>query len=487
VQGNSIGTDGAGTKALGNGSSGVSIGGGANSNTIGGTTGAARNVIAANARDGITIWNAAQNLVQGNYIGTDRTGTKALGNSGGMSIFSAATNNTIGGTASGAGNVIAANKGDGITIYGNGTKNNLVQGNFIGTDSTGTVALGNRGNGATIAGGATGNIIGGTSAGAGNVIASNAFQGVLIFGGATQNLIQGNFIGTDVSGAKRLGNSVNGVMIRTSNNLIGGTTPGAGNTIAFNGIDGVLVDTGTGNGIRRNSIFGHKGLGIQLVNNGNNMQPYPDLRFARSNDSDDNDDEGGGKVTVKGTLNSTPNSQFTIEWFVNNSCNASGFGEGEKFIGSTTVTTNAQGRANFTATFTTGVSPGQFITATATDANNNTSQFSRCVSIGRADSDDSEPDDHEGANIATSATKGEGRDIIHALSQQPKDMSMVGLLPTEDNSLAHAGANGFLGSLEAPLPGKADPRFPFVGFFSHHDFASPEPELVVAPEWDLTR
>jgi hypothetical protein len=66
-------------------------------------------------------------------------------------------------------------------------------------------------------------------------------------------------------------------------------------------------------------------------------------------------------------------------------------------------------------------------------------------------------------------------------------MSIVGLLPTEDNSLAHAGANGFLGSLEAPLPGKADPRFPFVGFFSHHDFASPEPELVVDPEWDLTR
>jgi hypothetical protein len=418
VQGNFIGTDSTGTKALGNGASGVSISNGATNNTIGGTSSAARNLISANAREGVTIWATSQNLVQGNYIGTDRTGTQALGNSSiGVFIFGAATNNTIGGTAAGAGNLISANTG-GLAVVGNGTMNNLVQGNLIGTDSSGTMALGNKGNGAAIGAGATGNTIGGTSAGARNLISANMGNGLIIFGAATQNFVQGNYIGIDVTGAKPLGNSTNGVLITASNNMIGGTTPGAGNTIAFNGNDGVLVNTGTGNGIRGNSIFGHPGLGIQLVNNGNNMQPYPVLKVAHSNDSDDNDDEGDGKVTVVGTLNSTPNSQFTIEWFANNHCNASGFGEGETFIGSMTVTTDALGRAKFTMTFAIGVSSGHFITATATDANNNTSQFSRCVRIGHGESDDSEPDEHEEANLGSSLTNGVARDIVHALSPE---------------------------------------------------------------------
>jgi titin len=423
VQGNFIGTDSSGTKALGNGGSGVSISSGATNNTIGGTSAAARNVISANAREGVTIWIANQNLVQGNYIGTDRTGTKALGNSSvGVVLFGAATNNTIGGTAAGAGNVISANSG-GLAIVGNGTMNNLVQGNFIGTDSSGTAALGNKNNGVAIAAGATQNTIGGTSAGARNLIAGNIGNGLLIFGSATQNFVQGNFIGTDVTGAKSLGNTGNGVFINASNNLIGGTTPGAGNTIAYNGNDGVLVDTGTGNGIRGNSIFGHTGLGIQLVNNGNNMQAYPELKVVHSNDGDDDEEGGHGKFTIKGTLNSTPNSQFTIEWFANNTCNASGFGEGKTFIGSMIVTTNAQGRAKFTMTFAAGV-PGQFITATATDANNNTSQFSRCVRIGHGESDDSEQGDDEEGNMATSMPKGEAMDIIRALVATRSDFQV---------------------------------------------------------------
>jgi titin len=438
VQGNFIGADLTGTKALGNGASGVSIFNGATNNTIGGTSGAARNLISANAREGVTIWVTSQNVVQGNFIGTDLTGTKALGNASvGVSLFGAATNNTIGGIAAGAGNLISANNG-GLAIYGKGTMNNLVQGNFIGTDSTGTTALGNKGIGAAIASGATGNTIGGTAPGARNLISGNSGSGLVIFGATSQNVVEGNFIGTDVTGANPLGNSANGIMIKTSNNnLIGGTTPGAGNTIAFNGNDGVLVDTGTGNGIRGNSIFGHAGLGIQLVNNGNNNQPYPNLKVVHSNDSDDNDDEGDGKVTVMGTLNSTPNSQFTIEWFVNNSCNPSGFGEGEKFIGSMIVTTNALGRAKFTMTFTTGVSSGQFISATATDANNNTSQFSRCVRIGPGESDDSESDDQEETNVSSSPSNVEGRDIVRPLSQQLNEVPMVGFLSTGDNSLAH--------------------------------------------------
>src|SRR5207248_4645152 len=114
---------------------------------------------------------ANQNLVQGNFIGSDRTGTKALGNSSvGVVLFGAATNNTIGGSVTGAGNLISANSSGGLSIVGNGTMNNLVRGNFIGTDLSGTAALGNKNNGVAIAAGATGNTIGGTSAAAQNLI-----------------------------------------------------------------------------------------------------------------------------------------------------------------------------------------------------------------------------------------------------------------------------------------------------------------------------
>jgi len=480
VQGNFIGTDSSGIKALGNGGDGISISSGAINNTIGGTSAAARNIVSANANNGVTIWSTSQNLVQGNYIGTDRTGTKALGNLVGLSL-NATANNTIGGTAEGAGNVISANTRGGVAIYGNGTINNLLQGNFIGTDSSGTAALGNKGNGVAIAAGTTGNTIGGASAGAGNVISANLGDGLEIFSSATQNFVEGNFIGTDFKGAKSLGNKVNGVLINASNNVVGGTTPGAGNTIAFNGNDGVLVNTGTGNGIHENSIFGHPGLGIQLVNNGNNMQPYPNLKFAHAKEEDDDDEDGGNtQVTVQGTLKSAPNSQFNLEWFVSNSPNASGFGEGETYIGSTTVTTNDRGRAHFTVTLNVDTAAGQFISATATDANNNTSQFSRSVRIGGSDSDESDSDDHpEEGDMGRSQTKDEAVDMVQSLSGQPKETAEQTLSKTE-NGRALALPDGPGGSGETPLSGKKGVSgFPFVGFVTHHNLAGSEIELVV--------
>jgi hypothetical protein len=89
----------------------------------------------------------------------------------------------------------------------------------------------------------------------------------------------------------------------------------------------------TGNGIRQNSIFGHKGLGIQLINNGNNNQPSPILKSAHLTVNDDDGDASGGKLKVRGTLKGAPNSQFTIEFFVNSVVNPCGFGEGQKRIG----------------------------------------------------------------------------------------------------------------------------------------------------------
>ena len=174
-------------------------------NTIGGTTAAARNVIAASTGNGVIIGGTgtngattSHNLVEGNYIGTDMTGTAALGEGiAGVNIESGATNNTIGGTTAAARNVISGNS-FGVYIGGIGASDNLVEGNYIGTDVTGTHALGNGSSGVSIVGGASGNTIGGTTAAARNVISGNVGNGVVIDGsGTTGNLVEGNYIGTD--------------------------------------------------------------------------------------------------------------------------------------------------------------------------------------------------------------------------------------------------------------------------------------------------
>ena len=130
---------------------------------MGGTTAGARNVISGNVSYGIEIFNATAttNLVQGNYIGPDVTGTSALANKlCGVHILS--SGNTIGGSAGGAGNLISGNGQDGVFLDGSGAANNVVQGNFIGTAASGTTGLGN-GRGGVGVSGAPGNTIGGTA------------------------------------------------------------------------------------------------------------------------------------------------------------------------------------------------------------------------------------------------------------------------------------------------------------------------------------
>ena len=265
VTGNEIGTDPTGTMAVGNGN-GVEINGAGN--TIGGTTTADRNIISANTNDGILISGsgATGNVVSGNDIGTDLTGTVALGNlSAGVGI-TGASGNTIGGTAPGAGNVISGNgtpegQGAGLLINGAGASGNLVQGNFIGTDSGGTSALANLGFGVAIVA-ASGNTLGGTTAGDGNVISGNAFSGVFLAGpGTTQNVVQGNVIGIAADGIHALGNAMDGISLQTGavNNLI------AGNVIAANTQDGVNLSGASQNQLLDNLIginsSGATGLG----------------------------------------------------------------------------------------------------------------------------------------------------------------------------------------------------------------------------------
>jgi hypothetical protein len=386
VLGNYIGTDVTGTVAVANGD-GVVVGG--SNNQVGGTTPEARNVISGNRISGVTIHayesstgTALPNQVQGNYIGTDVTGTHALGNNYGVSLFGLSLpglshgiiggSNQIGGTEPGAGNLISGNRGYGMQISG-GRDGNVIQGNRIGTDVTGTQAVGNGVDGMYLYA-TSNNRIGGAEAGAGNLISGNGWHGILItnFSSADgSNVVQGNLIGTDVNGTQPLGNGRDGVQItRLNNNTIGGEAAGAGNTIAFNGGDGVRLDGSTGHAILSNAIFANSGLGIELLHGANHDQPAPVLTSATTD---------GTSTTVTGTLSSTPNTTFTLEIFANGVNDPSG--SGERFLGSVQVTTDADGQASFTLTFAVAVDPGQFLTATATDAVHNTSRFSAGVAV----------------------------------------------------------------------------------------------------------
>jgi titin len=366
LQGNIIGLDATGSVTLGNASDGIEINAGDsnNSNVIGGTAPGAGNLISANPT-GVAIFSP-DNVVQGNLIGTDATGTIALGNTfSGVDIGSGfAADNLIGGSDPGAQNVISAN-GTGVTLrFGSGS-GNVVEGNLIGTDVTGTVALPNHGAGVDLQGN--------DLTLAGNVISGNAGDGVIIHQGATGSVVQANLIGTDASGTQALGNSANGIHIQdqSSSNTIGGTNPGAANVIAYNGRDGILVDRGTGNAIQENSIFGNRNRGIELLNHGNLDQAAPALTSATSD---------GTTTTVVGTLTSAPDTTFTIEFFAN-----ADPGQGAQFLGSIMVTTDDTGVADVTATLAIGVPSGQYITTTATDPNDNTSEFSAAVVVTSAD------------------------------------------------------------------------------------------------------
>ena len=235
IQGNFIGTDSTGTVALPNTRAGVELDG-APSNIIGGTVAAARNLISGNGASGIFLSagisgnGASDNLVQGNFIGTDVGGSAALGNGFDGVLILNAPGNIIGGTQVSARNVISGNHSHGIELtdfVGNATTGNQVQGNFIGTDVTGTAALGNSRTGVVIER-ARGNTIGGTSAGARNLISGNTSGSGVLIDNASENQVQGNFIGTDVSGSAPLGNGGGGVAILNAagNNTIGGTSAG---------------------------------------------------------------------------------------------------------------------------------------------------------------------------------------------------------------------------------------------------------------------
>ncbi|HYW72999.1 MAG TPA: Calx-beta domain-containing protein [Pyrinomonadaceae bacterium] len=400
IAGNYIGTDTTGTQAVGNRSDGVKFYSVTNS-LIGGSANSARNIISGTLLgEGIGFGQASTgNLIQGNYIGTDVTGNVALGNQSGIAeLFGGAVtpaNNKIGGSAPGEGNLISGNKSLGINLNGD-AGNNVIQGNLIGTNAGGTAALPNgdlvlkQGGGIALTT-TNNNTIGGATFGARNVISGNANYGLLI-NGSSGDVVQGNFIGVDINGAA-LGNTGRGIQVLNGSHdcTIGGTAAGAGNVVAFNGAAGItLFESGAAThvyniAIRGNAVYaniGSAGPGIDLGDNGitpndsgdgdsgpNNLQNFPTLSAATS---------GGGITTIAGTLNSDVNKQYRIEFFASPQCSASGYGEGQAYLGSTDVTTNGND-AGFSVNLPVNVQPGNVVTATATDSSGNTSEFSPCL------------------------------------------------------------------------------------------------------------
>ena len=245
VQGNFVGTDFTGTLDLGNNLDGMDL---INCSfaTIGGTIAAARNLVSGNNDDGINIDATNNSIIQGNMVGLDINGTTAIGNTGdGILIELSSVDNTVGGSGAGARNVISANGSDGLELLDAGTSNNSILGNFIGTDISGTLAFGNSNDGVRIEG-ASGNFIGGTNNGEGNLISGNDDDGVQIIGdGSNNNFVQGNFIGTDINGTADLGNAADGIVI--SSGIISG-----------NLIGGATANSG-------NLISGNNQTGISLV------------------------------------------------------------------------------------------------------------------------------------------------------------------------------------------------------------------------------
>ena len=342
------------------------------------------------------------NRVEGNFIGTDRFGTRTASNGVGV-VIRDAPRNRVGGTTPEVRNVISGNMTDGFLIEGIGASNNVVRGNFIGTDAAGSNSVANS-YGLTVDESPR-NEIGGTDPGAGNLISGNGFfgfggNGVTLNGnGAYLNSVLGNLIGTDVTGTRPVPSPGDGVyLIHGANrNQIGNEF--AANIIAFNGRDGVhIVGGGVYGNTVSNSVYGNSifqngqsgvGLGINLQDiaegssgtptpndaldadvGGNNLQNYPIITNIVSS---------GGNTLVRGFLQSTPSRSYFLDFYRSATPHPSGYGEGETYLSYQSVSTDASGRANFSFTVS-GLYPNAWFTVTATaSVGGDTSEFSPAV------------------------------------------------------------------------------------------------------------
>ncbi len=263
-------------------------------------------------------------------------------------------------------NLISGN-GDGIRLVGSASSTNVIQGNMIGTNVAGTTDYGNSDDGISVEGGSN-NLIGGTGGGQGNTISGNNGDGIEITGGGTGNLVYGNNIGVMGGGSGSLSNGGYGVNI---NGGSGGRVTN-GNVIAYNGGAGVYVanPTSTGNLISGSSIYSNAILDIQLASGGNNSQAAPTLTQAL---------QGPSYTYVTGTLSAAPSTMYTIDLY--SSPPVVPGPPVKTYQTSFFVTTDGAGNVNFTGSFPISLALLDLVYATATDLSNNTSQFSASIPV----------------------------------------------------------------------------------------------------------
>jgi len=354
------------------------------------------NVVSRNTNGMELRPGADNNFILGNKVGMGSNGAAGFGNVGVGIALTSVSNNAIGGTGGSDRNIIVGNTLAGVRIQpvGGGNANgNSIVGNWIGLlDGINTSGNNNSFSGAIFldasAGGTITNTTIGGAAAARNVIAGNAGNGIGLYGaGTTATAIRGNYIGVIGDGAGGFlarPNSAAGVWISgASDNTVGGLNPGDGNVIAFNTQVGVgLNNNGLRNRILGNAIYSNAGLGIDiegdnLVTNNdpgdgdggtNNRQNFPVIAAVNVTPS---------ATEVQGTLDSTPNTTFTVQLFRSTTCDASGYGEGAELRDTQTLGTGPTGAGFWTLT-SFGPSGAYFWTVTATDAAGNTSEFSAC-------------------------------------------------------------------------------------------------------------
>jgi parallel beta-helix repeat protein len=265
VLGNYLGTDASGSNAVANLKSGVLVGGSAFANIIGSTNPLGRNILSGNKEYGIYMTNTTGNVVLGNYVGTDVSGTKAISNwFGGVILLNNSYNNVIGGTNALARNIISGNTNFGIWISGPTSTANTVQGNYVGLNAAGTAALPNTFAGMYLLVGAKSNLV------TGNVFSGQPSEGLRIAdAGTAWNLIQGNYFGTDASGLNVVENGFAGVTIFSgaTSNTIGGTIPAARNIIAGGAYGFVAGDPGTSGNVVQGNYIGLGPDGVTPVPN----------------------------------------------------------------------------------------------------------------------------------------------------------------------------------------------------------------------------
>jgi len=381
VEGCFLGTDATGTQRIVGAFGNQVLVTGQSGATIGGSSPGARNLISA-CQSGITLAGAGTgHVAEGNLIG--------LAASGDVLLTPACPGTTFAVNFNGSGNFatnnVVAGGSNGFSVNGSG---HTFRGNDVGTDVTGTVLIGLGEHAFAVSG--SNHIIGGTGADDGNIVAGGQFYNGLELNGSG-HVVYGNFIGTDRTGTIDLGNLHAGIVGAGNDLTIGGVNPGEGNTIAFNaasGYSGILVQ-GQRVRIRGNRIYSNGGLGIDLyVGNTtgvtpndpgdadtgpNGIQNYPILTAAGPASP-----QGSGTHIV-GVLDSTSATTFELDFYSNPPCapRPQEYLEGQDYIGSTQVTTDGSGNAAFDVTLPVTVEAGSRITATATDPNGNTSEFSQ--------------------------------------------------------------------------------------------------------------